>query len=96
MIEGSGFLIERISHFSLEQDPFSLMQGWLNYLTGNDNFLYSLLHREHRIKGRYFRKAFTFILAFLLFIPSLIFSWAFAVLKKGSTVEIYALKEAKE
>ncbi len=91
-IQKAGFNISHVRHFSMEQDPFSLLQGVLNRFVGNDNGLYHSLHRGNRPKQNAMIRACIYSLAASLFIPCLVMAWIFSKLSDGATVEIYAFK----
>lgn len=100
MLESVGFRVWRQHFFSLEYDPFGLMQSVLNMLGGEPNFLYDLLKSDSgripeldwaRLLGNL---AVNTLLAPPLAIGSLVLSCATFVLRASGTVELFAAKKA--
>ena len=99
MLESAGFKVWRQHFFSLEYDPFGLMQSLLNRLGGEPNFLYDLLKSD---SGRILKLDWAHLLgnlvmnallAPLLAIGSLMLSYATSVLRSNGTIELFAVKE---
>lgn len=100
MLESVGFRVWRQHFFSLEYDPFGLMQSLLNMLGGEPNLLYNLL-KNH--SGRILELdwapllgnlAMNALLAPLLAVGSLMLSYATSVLRSSGTVELFAVKNS--
>jgi SAM-dependent methyltransferase len=98
MLGSLDFRVWRQSLFSLEYDPFVLMQSLLNMLGGEPNFLYDLLKSD---SGRILKLDWTSLLGNLainaLLVPplavgSLMLSYAASALRSGGTVELFAVK----
>lgn len=91
-----GFEVVREDHFSLEQNPYGWLQSIYNALGFNYGFLYSLIKnssarmvsiREHPLQA-------LLTLALLpIFLPvSLLMTVVEAGLRRGGTIELYAIK----
>lgn len=98
MLESVGFRVWRQHFFSLEYDPFGLMQSLLNVLGGEPNFLYDLLKSDSgripeldraRLLGNLAMHA---LLVPPLAIGSLVLSCATFVFRASGTVELFAVK----
>lgn len=99
LLRENSFRISRIRRFDLEHGPFGWLQTLLNRSGIRKNFLYDLLKTPELRRGRMLagRKANVMFTLFLLplyaplsFALSLFES---AILKRGATVEVYAVKE---
>ena len=99
MLESVGFRVWRQHFFSLEYDPFGLMQSLLNMLGGEPNLLYNLLKSDSggilkldwaHLLGNL---AINALLAPPLAIGSLMLSYATSVLRSSGTVELFAVKK---
>jgi 2-polyprenyl-3-methyl-5-hydroxy-6-metoxy-1,4-benzoquinol methylase len=100
MLESVGFRVWRQHLFSLEYDPFGLMQSLLNMLGGEPNFLYDLLKSD---SGRILELewahlsgslAINALLAPPLAIGSLMLSYVTSVLRSSGTIELFAVKNS--
>jgi len=98
MMESMGFRVWRQHFFSLEYDPFGLMQSLLNMLGGEPNFLYDFLKRD---SGRILELDWAHLLGNLamnalltapLAIGSLVLSYATSLFRSNGTVELFAVK----
>lgn len=101
MLESVGFKVWRQHPFSLEYDPFGLMQSLLNMLGGEPNFLYDLLKSD---SGRILKLDWAHLLGNLainallappLAIGSLMLSYATSMLRSSGTVELFAVKKVR-
>jgi 2-polyprenyl-3-methyl-5-hydroxy-6-metoxy-1,4-benzoquinol methylase len=101
MLESVGFRVWRQHLFSLEYDPFGLMQSLLNMLGGEPNFLYDLLKSD---SGRILELewahlsgslAINALLAPPLAIGSLMLSYVTSVLRSSGTIELFAVKNSE-
>ena len=99
MLESVGFRVWRQHLFSLEYDPFGLMQSLLNMLGGEPNFLYDLLKSD---SGRILELDWAHLLGSLainallappLAIGSLMLSYVTSVLRSSGTIELFAVKK---
>ncbi|MDH5781981.1 MAG: class I SAM-dependent methyltransferase, partial [Dehalococcoidia bacterium] len=101
MLESVGFRVWRQHLFSLEYDPFGLMQSLLNMLGGEPNFLYDLLKSD---SGRILELDWAHLLGSLainallappLAIGSLMLSYVTSVLRSSGTIELFAVKNSE-
>ncbi|MBI5625440.1 MAG: class I SAM-dependent methyltransferase [Elusimicrobia bacterium] len=96
MLERSGFHVVREDHFCLEQNPYGWIQSFYNALGFDDNFLYSLLKnrsaRTMRIRHHPIQAALTALLLPLVTALSLVMTAVEAALRRGGTIEVYAVK----
>ncbi len=92
-----GFEIVQTDHFSFEQNPYGWLQSLYNALGFDDNFLYTLLKnrsaRTYRIRHHPLQAVLTGLLLLPLTLLSLALTLAEAALRKGGTVEVYAVKK---
>lgn len=91
------FRIVQLDHFCFEQNPYGWLQSFYNALGFDDNFLYSLLKnrsaRTIRIREHPIQALLTAALLPVLLPLSLALTVVEAALKRGGTIEVYALKE---
>lgn len=91
------FRVVQQDHFSFEQNPYGWLQSFYNALGFDYNFLYSLLKnrsaRTLRIREHPFQALLTAALLPPLLAVSLVMTVVEAVLRRGGTIEVYALKE---
>jgi len=91
-----GFKIVEIDHFSLEQNPYGWLQSFYNAFGIKFNFLYAFLkNRTSRIipiKKHPLQAVVSVILLPLLLPVSLALMLLETLLRKGGTVELYAVK----
>jgi 2-polyprenyl-3-methyl-5-hydroxy-6-metoxy-1,4-benzoquinol methylase len=91
MLEAQGFQVERISHYSLEQNPFGLLQSALHRLGGAHCGLYRLLRgpvdRRQRARARRFPLLAAYLAAF---IPAAAISTCWSLLRSGATFTVLA------
>ena len=98
MLEQSGFKVIGIDHWSWEYNPVGLLQSTMNRLGGERNFLYNTVKRgiDYRSKigwGRYFgHLMFTGLVALLLGVPTVTFSYVISSVGFGGIVEVYCRK----
>jgi hypothetical protein len=89
--------IVQFDHFCFEQNPFGWLQSFYNKLGFTNNFLYSMLKdrsaRRLRIREHPFQALATLILLPPLLAASLAMTLVEAALKRGGTIEVYAIKE---
>lgn len=91
------FRIVQTDHFSFEQNPYGWLQSFFNALGFTENFLYDVL-KAPGARSRSLRDhpAQAFLTALLL-PPLLVLSLALTVLetalRRGGTIEVYAIKE---
>lgn len=89
--------VVRCDHFCFEQNPYGWLQSFYNALGFDFNFLYSLLkdRSARTIEAR--RHPLQALAALVLLPPLLVLSLALtlleAALRRGGTIEVYALKE---
>lgn len=91
MLEARGFRVERISHYSLEQNPFGLLQSALHRLGATHLGLYRLL--RGRASGAQPAKAqrIALLAAYLAaFVPAAAISAFWSLLKSGATFTVLA------
>jgi 2-polyprenyl-3-methyl-5-hydroxy-6-metoxy-1,4-benzoquinol methylase len=91
------FRVVQMDHFCFEQNPYGWLQSLYNVCGFDFNFLYSLLKtrsaRTLRIREHPFQALITLALLPLFLIVSLIMTAVEAALRRGGTIELYALKE---
>lgn len=92
-----GFRVTQEDHFSLEQNPYGWLQSLYNALGFDWNFLYDLIKdrgaRSVSIRKHPFQ-ALSTVALLPLFLPlSLVLTVVEAALRKGGTIEVYAVKE---
>ncbi|MBI4375804.1 MAG: class I SAM-dependent methyltransferase [Elusimicrobia bacterium] len=84
-------------HFSLEQNPYGWLQSLYNLMGFKNNFLYSLLKnssaRTIEIRGHLLQTALVLALLPPLLVLSLLMTLLEAGLRRGGTIEVYAIKE---
>jgi SAM-dependent methyltransferase len=88
-----GLLPERMSHLSLEQNPFGLLQGLLNHAFPRDR-LYEWLKRSDPKRGKGTPPVLDLAFAILLGPACVVFSLAESVAGKGGTFELCLRKDA--
>ncbi|MFH1724572.1 MAG: class I SAM-dependent methyltransferase [Elusimicrobiota bacterium] len=95
-LERRGFSVVQADHFSLEQNPYGWLQSFYNALGFEFDFLYSWLkNRSSRvvpILRHPFQALGIFLLLPLLLPLSLALTLLEAAVRRGGTVEVYALK----
>lgn len=91
MLESRGFRVEKISHYSLEQNPFGLLQSALHRLGATHLGLYRLL-RGGADRPRPGRAQRMVLLAVYLaaFVPAAAVSAFWSLLKSGATFTVLA------
>ena len=91
------FRIVKLDHFCLEQNPYGWLQSFYNLLGFDDNFLYSLLKnrsaRSMRLREHPIQALLTAALLPILLPLSLVMTVVEAAMRRGGTIELYALKE---
>lgn len=91
------FRIVQMDHFSFEQNPYGWLQSFFNALGFDNNFLYSLLKtksaRSIRLRRHPLQALLTLLLLGPLTVLSLIMTLVETALRKGGTIEVYAVKE---
>ncbi|MDI6738429.1 MAG: class I SAM-dependent methyltransferase [Nanoarchaeota archaeon] len=96
LLKNNSFKILDIRHFNLEYNPFGWLQTLLNFSGIEKNLFYNSLKNPKIRKTIRLRKGKILLtLALLpLFIPiSFILSVAETILKRGGTIEVFAIKE---
>jgi SAM-dependent methyltransferase len=98
LLREAGFEIQRMDHFSLEQNVYGWLQSLYNMLGFKDNLLYNLMkNRSARDSDVAQRLPWVQIIGLLLLLPfllpaSVLLSLLEALLRRGGTVEVYARK----
>jgi SAM-dependent methyltransferase len=96
VIEQRGFRIVDVAHFSLEQNPYGWIQSLLNFVF-EYNLLYSILKdpeaRAHQLHDYPLQAIGSAILGALLLPVSFALMMIEAALRRGGTIEVYAIKE---
>jgi SAM-dependent methyltransferase len=96
LLEEAGLRIVKEDHFSAEQNPYGWLQSLFNMLGFDFNFLYAAVKSKsaRRISRR--QHPIQSLLTALLLPPLLLFSLGMtlveAALRRGGTIEVYALK----
>jgi SAM-dependent methyltransferase len=92
-----GFRVVQLDHFSLEQNPYGWLQSLYNAMGLQFNFLYSILkNRTSRIIPikKHPMQALITIALLPLFLPlSLALTFLETILRRGGTIELYAVKK---
>jgi 2-polyprenyl-3-methyl-5-hydroxy-6-metoxy-1,4-benzoquinol methylase len=96
MLGKLGFRVVQEDHFSLEQNPYGWLQSFFNALGFEFNLLYSMIKNPSSRQIEIRRHPLQSVLTVLLLPPLLVLSGALtlleAALRRGGTVEIYAVK----
>ncbi|MBI5884188.1 MAG: class I SAM-dependent methyltransferase [Elusimicrobia bacterium] len=96
-LERQGFRVVREDHFCLEQNPYGWVQSLYNALGFDDNFLYSLLKnrsaRTTRMRHHPIQVALTALTAPFVVALGLLMTMVEAALRRGGTIEVYAVKK---
>ncbi len=91
------FRIVQMDHFCFEQNPYGWLQSFYNALGFDNNFLYSMLKdrsaRTVRIRNHPIQALLTLLLLPPLLLASGVMTLVEAALRRGGTIEAYALKE---
>ncbi|MBE7473080.1 MAG: class I SAM-dependent methyltransferase [Anaerolineales bacterium] len=95
MLAITGFKVKSQHHFSIEYNPYGLMQSLLNQVSGQSNFLYNLLSAD---SDRSLSQSKSILLMNLLLVPplavsSLPLSYLAALFQTGGTIELLAGKQ---
>ena len=92
----NGFRIAKLAHFSFEQNPYGWLQSLFNALGFEFNFLYSWIKtRSSRlvpIRRHPFQALGILALLPVLAALSIFLTVLEAALKRGGTIEVYAVK----
>lgn len=92
-----GFTVVQEDHFCLEQNPYGWIQSVYNALGFDENFLYSLLKnrsaRTTRMRRHPVQVALTVLSLPFAAALGLVMTVVEAALRKGGTIEVYALKK---
>lgn len=91
------FRVVELAHFSFEQNPYGWLQSFYNALGFKNNFLYDMLKnssaRASTLKKHPFQCLLTVALLPPLLALSLVMTAVEAALRRGGTIELYAIKE---
>ena len=91
------FRVVQTDHFCFEQNPYGWLQSFYNALGFDNNFLYAMLRdrsaRKVRIRHHPIQALLTLALLPALLTLSLAMTFVEAALRRGGTIEVYALKE---
>lgn len=91
MLAAQGFRLERISHCSLEQNPFGLLQSALHRLGGSHLGLYRLLRGPADRRERARARRLPLLAAYLAaFVPAAAISTFWSLLRSGATFTVLA------
>ncbi len=95
LLKKNGFAVKGISHFSLEFNPFGVMQSIYNSLGFEFNFLYRFMKKKARASGtRYLAQLVLTILTLPIVVPiSLALAYLFSAIGAGDTIQVTATKE---
>lgn len=97
LLEKHHFRVVQRDHFCFEQNPYGWLQSFYNLLGFEHNLLYSLLKhssaRAHELRKHMFQAAAIIALLPVLLAASLLMTLAEAALRRGGTIEVYAIKE---
>jgi 2-polyprenyl-3-methyl-5-hydroxy-6-metoxy-1,4-benzoquinol methylase len=91
------FRVVQVDHFCFEQNPYGWLQSFFNMLGFSPNLLYSMLKdrsaRTLRIRKHPVQALLIVALLPWLLALSLVMTLVEAALRRGGTIEVYALKE---
>ena len=91
------FRVVKLDHFCFEQNPYGWLQSSLNILGFEHNLLYALLKHESaktlQIREHPFQAAAILLLLGPLLAASVLMTLLEAGLRRGGTIEVYAVKE---
>ena len=91
------FRVVQQDHFCFEQNPYGWLQSFYNALGFDNNFLYSMLKdrsaRSIRLRHHPIQALLTAALLPPLLVLSLAMTLVEAALRKGGTIEVYAINE---
>lgn len=97
VLKNLGFRVVQEDHFSFEQNPYGWLQSFYNALGFDNNFLYTVLKnrsaRTTRLRQHPVQAALTLLLLAPLTGLSLLLTVLEAVLRRGGSVEVYAVKQ---
>jgi SAM-dependent methyltransferase len=99
IIGSFGFRLQKLHHFSLEQNPYGWVQTFLNLMGLPENGLYTILKNmpaRRRPTLPCYQQAKTLLLAAGLLLNCLLLSLNMALLKRGDTFEAYFSRESPE
>jgi len=88
LLVSSGFQVQRMTTFSLEQGPYGVLQSWLNVIGGERDQFYRILKRES--SPALGLKLGQFALAGALALPSLFFALIEAAVGRGGVLRVIA------
>lgn len=95
-LDRAGFDVVQEDHFSFEQNPYGWLQSLLNMMTPRFNFLYDWLKsksaRSAPLRKNPKQALWTLFWAAVLAPLSVLLTVAEAALRRGGTVEVYAVK----
>lgn len=98
-LEKNGFGKIKINHFSIEFNPFGLLQSLLNRMGFEFNLLYNILKSGNFKKSiletkrkKQFEIFAVLIICIIFIFPCMAVSTIMSMLKSGGTIEIFALK----
>ncbi|MEO8216867.1 MAG: class I SAM-dependent methyltransferase [Acidobacteriota bacterium] len=94
-----GFFVRKVDHFSLEQNPYGILQSSLNLFGFEHNLLYMLLKRESarakKLRQFPIQIIATCFLAALLLPASLLAMLIETAFRSGGTIEVYATRDGE-
>jgi len=96
LLKKNGFAAKGFNHYSIEYNPFGFVQGFLNSIGCEFNFLYNILKRGYRRTVSIARFLYSFLATFIL-LPFLILisiPWTYfeSMLGQGASFVVYAKK----
>lgn len=96
LLRKNGFIVNGFNHYSIEYNPFGFIQGFLNSIGCEFNFLYNLLKRgyKRRVSTASFLYSFmaTFILLPFLILIAIPWTYFESMLGQGASFVVYARK----
>ncbi|HZX34258.1 MAG TPA: class I SAM-dependent methyltransferase [archaeon] len=94
LAEKNGFRIVKISHYSLEFNPFGVMQSMYNSIGFEFNFLYRLMKRKPVEKGAFFYMQLLLAIVTLPVLAplSILIAYIFSFFGRGDTIQLLAEK----
>jgi len=98
LLRKDSFMIKKVRRFDLEYNPFGWLQTLLNVSGIRENFLYILLKppslRKRELKSLNIKDALLTFMLLPIFLPlSLALSLCESLMKKGGTIEVFAIRE---
>lgn len=93
LLKKTGFKILKTSHYSMEYNPYGLIQSIMNVFTPEFNFLYKIMKRNQSPGGNFILNAAISLAIMGIFaVPAFCFCYVFSLFKLGGVIHVYAEK----